>query len=265
MINEKNIIAKWNADIYDKNVTETDDVDFILSVIGSTPKKVLEVCCGSGRILVPLARAGHLVSGFDADAFMLDKISAKARGLKNIKWHKADAVYDDWGSGFDVVVLAGDILYNIVSDMKYKKAQELFIKKAAAALVTGGYIYIAYSPGGFTLNNPGESFDESDKNEVEWSWEGADNDGNFGKASLMSGSYDAATGMSKFKRLFELTLSSGQKISQEIDCEKHFATLEQIHSWLADAGFVIELECEDLDRNPITDDSTDVIIYARKK
>ncbi|MCL2519206.1 MAG: class I SAM-dependent methyltransferase, partial [Oscillospiraceae bacterium] len=65
MFNEKPIISKWVADMYDQKVTETNDVEFLLSVIGQESKKILEVCCGSGRILVPLARAGHDVTGFD--------------------------------------------------------------------------------------------------------------------------------------------------------------------------------------------------------
>jgi SAM-dependent methyltransferase len=262
LINEKSIISKWCADIYDQNVTETDDVDFLLSVIGQQPKKILEVCCGSGRILVPLAKAGHTVSGFDADQFMLDKIPAKAEGRDNIEWHNANAVYSDWGSGFDVVVLAGNILYNIVSDMDYKKSQELFIQKAASALVPGGYIYISYGPGGHKLIQTPESFDNGDN--IIWQWEGTDNDGNVGKEWVTAGSYNAETGMSKFKRGFEVTLTSGEKILREVIDGKHFAPLELIRKWLSDAGFIVELECEDFEKNPVNDDSCEVKIYARK-
>jgi SAM-dependent methyltransferase len=144
LFNEKPIISKWVADMYDQKITETNDVDFLLSLIGSKPKRILEVCCGSGRILVPLAKEGHNVSGFDADEFMLAKIPAKANGLNNITWQTADAVHNDWGSDYGVVVLAGNILYNIVSDMGYAESQELFIKKAASALKPGGYVYIEY-------------------------------------------------------------------------------------------------------------------------
>ncbi len=37
MFNEKELIAKWNADMYDLHETETEDVDFALSVIGPAP------------------------------------------------------------------------------------------------------------------------------------------------------------------------------------------------------------------------------------
>ena len=262
MFNEKPIISKWVADMYDQKVTETDDVEFILSIVGKQPKKILEVCCGSGRILVPLAKAGHTVAGIDADTFMLDKIPAKARGLTNVEWRRADAVYDDWGTGFGVVVLAGNILYNIVSDMDYEKAQELFILKAAAALAPGGYVYIAYNPGGSNLTKS----EPSHVNSGEWVvWEGTDGDGNFGKMILLPGSYDAETRLDKFVRRFELTLKSGEVIRQDIDCAKHFASLEQLHGWLDGAGFVIELEGENFDRKPIDDGSCNVIIYAKKK
>jgi len=118
LINEDAIIAKWNADMYDQNVNETNEIEFLLSIICPAPQKILEIACGSGRILVPLAKKGHIVTGIDMDKFMLDRIKAKAEGVNNLTWYKADAVKDDWGKSFDIVVLAGNILFNIVSDIK---------------------------------------------------------------------------------------------------------------------------------------------------
>ena len=263
MFNEKPIISKWVADMYEQKVTDTDDIDFLLSVIGPTPKRILEVCCGSGRILVPLANAGHTVSGFDADEFMLAKIPAKVESLKNIEWKKADAVHDDWGTGFDIVVLAGNILYNIISDIGYAKAQELFIQKAASALVPGGHIYIEYQPGGHKLMQPELSpMDVADDND--WViWEGNDNDGNFGRMLFLAGgTYNAGTQLNTFTRRFEITLTNGEVVTQDIPSQKHFATLNQLHSWLSNAGFVIEQEHGDYNLNPI---ESGVIIYARKE
>lgn len=96
MFNEKELIAKWNADMYDLHETETEDVDFALSVIGPAPKNILEIACGSGRFLVPLARAGHTVTGLDFDQYMLDKIGPKAAGLDNISWRRADVIRESW-------------------------------------------------------------------------------------------------------------------------------------------------------------------------
>ena len=262
MYNEKEIISVWNANMYDQKVIETDDVDFLISVIGNQPKRILEVCCGSGRILVPLAKAGHVVFGLDADMYMLSKIQAKVKGLDNIQWRKADAVHDEWGKDYDIVVLAGNILYNIVSDMDYAKSQELFILKAAAALKPGGYIFIDYRPGGHYITQSPPSHKNDDSKWVVW--EGTDRDGNFGRMVLLGDRYDADTGLGSFIRRFEITLKSGEIVTQDIQSHKHFAPLEQLHSWLRKAGFVIEQEYGDFKKNAITDESTSVIIYARK-
>lgn len=129
LFGEQSIISKWIADMYDQHETGTDDVEFLLSIIGQAPKRVLEIGCGSGRILMPMATAGHIVTGLDFDEFMLSKLSEKSKGMSNINWRKADVIRNSWGSGFDIVVIAGNFLFNIVSEMEYKEAQRLLVQK----------------------------------------------------------------------------------------------------------------------------------------
>lgn len=73
------------------------------------------------------------------------------------------------------------------------------------------------------------------------------------------------TGLNKFTRRFELLLSNGTEIKQDIPSIKHFATLEQIHQWLEILGFVIEEEYGDYNRSPICERTNRAIILARKK
>lgn len=257
LLNEKSIISKWIADMYDKNETDTNDVEFALSVIASELKRILEIACGSGRILVPFAKAGHYVTGLDFDEYMLNKIESKSIGMNNITWRKADVINDYWGKGFDVVVLAGNFLFNIVSDIDYEKAQELIIQKAASSLIPGGKIYIDY---GYTLN-PENWFCNPNEHVV---WEGTDSDGNTGKMMLLDSTFNNKSGINKFIRRFELKCANGEIIKQDIHSTKHFATLEQIHTWLKSAGFVIEQEYGDYNRNPINENTSRAIIWAKK-
>lgn len=256
MYNEKDIIAQWNADMYDLNETDTDDVTFALMLMGKAPQKVLEIACGSGRFLIPMARAGHDVTGLDFDEYMLKKISHKITDEK-IKWHKADVIYDDWGTGFDVVILGANFLFNIVSDMNYEQAQELMIRKSAAALALGGHIFVDC---GYT-KNPEKWFHNPKPNIV---WEGTDSHGNFGKMMLLESVYDAETRTNRFIRRFEMTLADGSTLVQEIPSEKHFTSLEQIHKWLEEAGFVIEQECGDYQGHSISEITNRAIVWARK-
>ena len=256
MFNEKDIIAQWNADMYELNETDTEDVDFALTLMGTSPKKVLEIACGSGRFLVPMAKAGHDVTGLDFDEYMLEKIADKVTNEKII-WNKADVICDDWGTDFDIVILGANFLYNITSDMNYEKAQELMIKKSANALAIGGHVFIDY---GYT-KYPEQWFSNPDANVV---WEGEDSHGNYGKMVLLDSAYDAESRINTFIRRFELFLADGSTLVQEIPSKKHFATLEQIHKWLAESGFVIEQECGDYQGNPISETTHRAIIWAKK-
>ncbi len=258
MYNENSIISKWNAEMYDCNETDTDDVDFALDIIGDESKKILEIACGSGRFLVPLAHAGHNVTGVDFDEYMLKRISGKIEDEKNIRWYKSDVINDEWETGFDIVLLVANFLSNIVSDMDYTQAQELMIKKSAGALVSGGYILIDYA---YTFY-PEKWFNNPNPNVI---WQGIDSEGNSGKMVLSNNTYEKETGIIKCIRSFELTLADGSKVVQEIPTEKHFASLEQVREWLIRAGFVIENEWGDYQGNPISENTNRAIIWARKK
>ena len=256
MYNEKDIIAQWNADMYDLNETYTDDAEFALKLMGTTPKKVLEIACGSGRFLVPVARAGHDATGLDFDEHMLEKIAQKTADEK-IKWHKADVVYDDWGTGFDVIILGANFLFNIVSDMDYERAQKLMIQKSADALAVGGHVFVDYA----YTQYPEKWFHNPEENLI---WEGTDSHGNYGKMALLDNTYDAESGVARFIRRFEMRLADGSALVQEIPSEKHFASLGQVHKWLEEAGFVIERECGDYQGHSISETTNRAIIWARK-
>lgn len=95
-------------------------------------------------------------------------------------------------------------------------------------------------------------------------WEGTDSHGNFGKMMLLESVYDEETRINRFIRRFEMTLADGSIFVQEIPSEKHFASLEQTHKWLEEAGFVIEQECGDYQGHPISEITNRAIIWARK-
>lgn len=56
----------------------------LLAVLGSAPKRVLDLGCGVGRVLLPLVRAGHEVVGIDREPTLLESCaeSLADEGLK---------------------------------------------------------------------------------------------------------------------------------------------------------------------------------------
>ncbi len=257
MLNKEQILAHWVADLYDQEETETADVALLLDTIGPTPQNVLEVCCGSGRILIPLAHAGHTVTGFDKQEAMLKRLEAKAKGVPRLSFFKMDAVTGDWGRGFDTVVLAGNILINIETPMPDKQAQELFIQKAATCLRQGGRLYLD-----FELHaNPQEIFTLHHERII---FQGTDDMGVRGKCSLLEGVYDPATQMYRGKGRKELTLPSGETIMEKTSSLKHIPTLNDVTGWLHSNGFSVLSSYGDYGRHPIGSNTYRGILYAEK-
>jgi SAM-dependent methyltransferase len=58
-----------------------DDVDFYVAAAKATRGPVLEVGCGTGRILIPSLQAGAVVDGVDLRQGMLDVLRRKAEAL----------------------------------------------------------------------------------------------------------------------------------------------------------------------------------------
>ncbi|MCU1484967.1 MAG: Methyltransferase type 11 [Actinomycetia bacterium] len=71
------------------------------------PRRVLDAGCGTGRVAIELARHDIEVVGVDVDPVMLDTARARAPELD---WRLGDLATADLGTGYDVVVLAGDVL-----------------------------------------------------------------------------------------------------------------------------------------------------------
>ena len=59
-------------------------------------------------------------------------------------------------------------------------------------------------------------------------------------------------------------LADGEVIAEDIPSVKHFATLEEIYSWLSSAGFIVEEVYGDYNYNPIGEKTNRAIIWAKK-
>lgn len=248
----------WYADIYEQQVTDTEDIAFLLQILGGEPRCVLEVACGGGRILVPLAKAGHDAHGMDADPFMLERLALKAAGMPNIRWKQRDIVKDAWDGGFDVAVLAGNILINILSDVDNEEAQQIVLRKAADAIKPGGHLYLDFDCFDTIPSRNGDT--------DEWVYfEGTDDLGTYGKFIVMGSPLDVAKRNDYSDRRLEITPRDRAPFAYQFRFQKHFPPLSQVQRWLFDLGLTIEALYGDYDRNPVHRGGSRVILWARKE
>ncbi len=250
------------AEIYDQIETGTEDVAFILRLAADLgPLKVLEPFCGTGRVVLPLAQAGHSVTGLDSSAAMLGRARLKARRLPDDVQGRVTLVETDatcgenWPAGFHLVILGGNGLYELATP----EEQEGCIAAAAASLDPGGHVYL-----------------DSDHMEglLDASWRqtgvvrgaltGTCADGTYVENWLETTWYDAARRLVRFRRRFYITLPAGQGIERTFEQQKHPVSRAEVQTWLEQHGFTVEGLYGDRRGGPYLESGTRMIFWARK-
>jgi ubiquinone/menaquinone biosynthesis C-methylase UbiE len=107
-------------EFYDDFYADVDDIDFYRALAERAGGPVLEVMCGTGRVLVPLARSGFEVVGMDSNEKMLEvarrKIAKESPEVqKRARLVRADARDFDLGSKFGVAILAFSSVNHLLS------------------------------------------------------------------------------------------------------------------------------------------------------
>lgn len=262
---DRNFIVKhWYASVYEQLENQTCDVKFLLQVLSeaqNTNQVILEVCCGGGRICIPIAQAGYRVVGFDIDEHMLLRCYGQMKNLSKISCYCADAVTSDWGMDYDVVVMAGNIMINIESEMNYAQAQEIFIFRAAKALRSGGHLYLD-----FDLHyNPEAVFNNLKESSY---FVGTDDLGTSGRTVSYGSVYNPVTQLCSGSNHVEITTNNGEQIIISEPWLMHVPTQAQVYCWLKNAGFSIERTYKNYTDEPLSepiDESTHrATIWARK-
>lgn len=128
----------WACD-YDDVYQGRDDTAAVTSLVaGLTPTgRILEFGVGTGRLAIPLAAAGHAVTGVDASPEMLSLLRARP-GTEQIHLLEADFTTVDAGPGYDVVLIAFSTLFLVPS----QEEQLAVLANAYRHLRPGGYVVV---------------------------------------------------------------------------------------------------------------------------
>lgn len=231
--NRKKIMNHWYAWIYEQEEDAAEMAEYIVNQLGDRPLRVLEAACGGGKLCVPLAQAGHDVTGIEKDAYMLEHLERKAGSMENLCVQRMDLLSKPWGTGFDAVILGANLMLNIVSDRDYKRAQKNLLERAFDALRIGGRLLIDYdcplSLAGWEPAN------------TEWvCFEGTDDAGTFGRYIVVSGTANDRTRIVTGSRRWEMKTAEGEAFVHTAESYKYFPALEQVCAWLYRIGFTIE-------------------------
>jgi SAM-dependent methyltransferase len=94
-----NPYSEEGARLYDLEHRDVlDDLHLYTSYAMLAPGPLLELGCGSGRLMLPLAEAGHDVVGVDSSSAMLERARERLEGVPAARWRLVQAGLADLSS-----------------------------------------------------------------------------------------------------------------------------------------------------------------------
>ncbi len=223
---------------------ERDDLAFYLPLV-MTAEAVLDVGCGTGALLHSARAAGHTgrLCGLDPGTGMLER----ARARSDIEWVLGDLASVDWAQEFDLVVMTGHAFQVLVEDQELRSA----LAAMRVALTTGGRF-------AFETRNP--LVRAWERWTPEHAVEVADSSG-----AVVRMEHEVETPVDGDVVHFTTTFSSAGWSRTEISSSTlRFLDADALASFLLSAGFAIEEQFGNWNREPLTDASPEIITIARR-
>lgn len=108
----------YDADIYDGMNTDMADLPFYLRWLNEKKNgKILELCCGTGRLTIPLAQQGYTLTAVDNSPSMLAQARAKADALSlPIQFIESDMRTLDLPETYDLIFIPFNSIHHLYTN-----------------------------------------------------------------------------------------------------------------------------------------------------
>lgn len=242
----------------------TEDIDYILTLVAETAvstgcaqaSSVLELGCGSGRLLLPLARAGHHVTGIDNSSVMLSK--AKERLAKEpaaipqrVSLHEADMTQFTTETTFDWVIIP----YNTFMHLSPNQMSAA-LQKIRQSLGENGRLLIDLINPVAVANTPNDRF---------LTLENIFTDPQNGHTVVQQSSsvLDEPNQTLHITWLYDATPPGGGAMQRTVaQAHYHYLYPHQLELLLQEAGLRVHAISGDYDDSPFTEESNRLIVLA---
>jgi SAM-dependent methyltransferase len=236
------------------------DVQFYVDEARSAAGSVVEVGCGTGRILLPIARAGLSVHGIDASSQMLGRCEAKLLAeteavRSRVTLHEGDARSFDLGRPFDFVIAP----FRVMQHLTTTEEQLGFLDSAARHLAPGGrLVFDVFNPHFAKLvSADGEEHEDTPHTPMK-------NGRSFRRTGRVA-RVRWIEQVSEIELIYYVSSESGGKVDRYVDSfDMRWFLRAELVNLLARAGFSVSSIYGDFDRSPLTDRSPEQIVCAER-
>jgi SAM-dependent methyltransferase len=236
------------------------DVRFYLEEAAESRGPVLELGCGTGRILLPLAREGHAVVGVDGSADMLARCRMKLAGepaevRERVALHHADVRSFDLGATFALAIAP----FRIVQHLTTVDDQLRFLDAVARHVAPGGRLV-------FDVFNPNfRALAAADGAEREDTPERPLPDGRTFRRAARVSRVRWVDQVSEVELVYYLSAAPGAAPERRVQAfdMRWYLRAELLHL-LARGGFRVRAVHGDFDRSALTDGSPELVVCAER-
>lgn len=234
------------------------DVQFYIDEARDAGASVLEIGCGTGRILLPIARSGRTISGVDASPQMLERCRSKLRGepeavRDRVTLYQEDARAFDLGRQFDLVIAP----FRVMQHLTTIEDQLGFLGSVARHLAPGGrLIFDVFSPN-FAALVAAVGIEREDTPET------ALPDGRTFRRAGRVARVRWIDQVSEIELVYYISGQTGTERRVQSFDMRWFLRAELVNL-LARGGFRVRSIYGDFDRSPLTDKSPEQIVCAER-
>jgi SAM-dependent methyltransferase len=248
----------WSAEAYDLiAATRLDDVELWLALAKETGGPVLELACGTGRALLPLAEAGYECVGVDLSPHMLGiarrKLEQEPPEVRaRVTLTQGDMKSFEVGREFGLIFITARSLQVLLT----REEQRACLQRCARHLRPGGLLGLdVFNPRLDRLVQAGGVDEEADE------YEGPD-----GCRVRETGhtDYDAANQTLVWRSRLECRGRDGQVTVREYVCPLHYFFRFEMEWMLEACGFAVEELYGDFARSAFTAESPEMVLVARR-
>ena len=236
------------------------DVSFYVAEATAAAGAVLEVGCGTGRILLPIARAGAPIVGIDPSSGMLARCRAKlaaepADVRERVALHQLDIREADLGNTFQLVIAPFRVFQHIVTITE----QLRFLEAVRRHLAPGGQF-------AFDVFNPSfPRLASVDGSELEDTPEQSLPDGRTMRRSARVTRVRWVEQISEMELIYYVAPRQGAVPARYVQAfEMRWYLAAELQHLLARAGFRVREMYGDFARGRLADGSPEIIVIAER-
>ena len=217
----------------------TQDISFWINQAKKYGDPVLELACGTGRVAIPLAKEGFLVTGIDISDSMLTEAGSKSsqEGII-VEWVKADIRDFKLGKKFPSIIFPANTICHLL-DLEDLELCLSCVKRHLRP--NGRFIIDVFNPRlDILLRNPEERNPHS---------EYLDPNGTGTIVVTQSNVYDTASQINRIRLFYKLP-GRTEEIIEELNMRIYFP--QELDALLKYNGFGIEAKFGNYDETPFT-------------